>query len=285
MTAVHPIQSRSARLSQGVIHYLDIGEGPTLLFVHGILVNGEMWRKVYRPLSAQFRCVVPTLPLGGHQQPVREDADLTPPGIAQLIAEFMVTLDLEDVTVVACDTGGAFTQLVAVHYPERIGRLVLTNCDAFENFLPPRLKPLQAAFRLPGFVSFFSFTLRSKLVQKQVSSLAAHAPLEPKVGESYYRGLIRSRGVKHDARKAVLGISNRYTLEAAEHFAKFHKPVLLVWGEDDTIFPVYFGERLARAFPDSRLELVKHSKAFVSEDQPEILSALITTFIRKDALA
>ncbi len=117
-----------------------------------------------------------------------------------------------------------------------------------------------------------------------MSSLAAHAPLELEVGKGYYQGLMHSRGVRRDARKAVLGISSRYTLEAAEHFSGFDKPVLLAWGEDDEIFPVSFGERLARAFPDSRLRLVKNSKAFVSEDQPEILSSLINAFMHEHAV-
>lgn len=284
MQADHASQHRIAQLSQGTVHYLDVGRGPTLLFVHGILVNGEMWRKVYRPLSAQFRCIVPTLPLGGHVEPAHEDADLTPPGVARLLAELMVTLELADVTVVACDTGGAFVQLLAVDHPEHVGRVVLTNCDAFEDFLPPSLQPLQTAFRLPGFAAVFGIAVRSKLVQKSLASLAAHAPLEPEVGESYYRGLIRSHGVRRDARKAVLGISNRYTLDAAAHFPDFQKPVLIVWGEDDTVFPVSLGERLARAFPDTRLERVKNSKAFVAEDQPERLSALISAFVRERTL-
>ncbi len=278
-------QVRTVQLAQGPMQYVDIGEGPTLLFVHGLLVNGEMWRKVYRPLSAHFRCVVPTLPLGGHLEPMREDADLTPTGVARLIDDFMAALDLRDVTIVACDTGGAFTQLVAVNHPERVARLVLTNCDAFENFLPPVLRPFQVLFRLPGGASFFGLTLRARPVQKLLYALLAHTPLEPSVGEGYFRGFIHSRAVRRDATKVGLGISNRYTLEAAEHFFEFRKPVLVVWGQDDRIFTIRFGERLAQAFPNARLERVEGSKTFVSEDQPEILSSLIIAFALEPVLA
>lgn len=283
MKVEHPTQVRTVRLPQGFIQYLDIGDGPVLLFVHGFLVNGEMWRKVYRPLSAHFRCIVPTLPLGGHLEPMREDADLTPPGVAQLIDDFMAALNLRDVTVIACDTGGAFTQLVAVNHPERVGRLVLTNCDAFEHFVPLILRPFIVMFRLPGGAFLFGLTLQLRPVQKLLYALLAHAPLEPHVGEGYFSGFIHSRAVRRDGTKVALGVSNRYTLEAAEHFAEFRKPVLVVWGQDDRIFR--FGERLARAFPDARLERVAGSKTLVSEDQPEILSSLITAFALEPVLA
>lgn len=99
MKAEHPTHRRVAHISQGSVYYLSIGNSPTLLFVHGTLVNGEMWREVYPPLSAPFRCIVPILPLGGHEEPVN-DANLTSPGVAQLIAKPRATIDLRGVTIV-----------------------------------------------------------------------------------------------------------------------------------------------------------------------------------------
>jgi len=253
MSTEHSPSVRTVQLSQGPVEYLDVGNGPTLLFVHGLLVNGEMWRKVYRPLSACFRCIVPTLPLGGHSEPMREDADLTPPGVARLINDFMVALNLGNVTVVACDTGGALTQLAAVNHPERVGRLVLTNCDAFEHFPPPVLRPFEVLFRLPGGASFFGLAVRLRPVQNLLYALLAHAPLEPTIAEGYFKGFIHRRAVRRDTKKFISSISNRYTLEAAEHFSNFRKPVLVAWGEDDRFFTLRFGERLARAFPNARL--------------------------------
>ena len=270
---------RTVQLPQGPIQYKDIGEGPVLLFVHGFLVNGEMWRKVYHPLSARFRCVVPTLPLGGHAEPMREDADLAPLGVAQLIDDFMAALKLEDATIVACDTGGAFTQLVAVHHPERVGRLVLTNCDAFEHFVPPVLKPFIALFQMPGGPSLFGFALRFRLVQNLLYALLAHARLEPHVAKGYFTGFIHNPEVRRDATKVALGVSNRYTLDAAKRFCEFRKPVSVVWGQDDRLF--VFGERLRDAFPNARLERVEGSKTFVSEDQPEVLAESITLFVNE----
>ncbi len=272
---------RTVRLPQGPVQYRDIGEGPTLLFVHGFLVNGEMWRKVYGPLSRTFRCIVPTLPLGGHTAPINPDADLTPLGVAQLVEDFMAALELQEVTVVACDTGGAFTQLLALHHPERISRLVLTNCDAFEHFVPPLLKPFIALFQMPGGASLLGFASQFRSVQNVLYALLAHTRLEPHVAESYFHGYIHNPKIRRDAKKVALGISNRYTLEAAEHFSEFHKPVLVAWGQDDRLF--VFGERLADAFPNARLERVSNSKTFVSEDQPEVLTASIKLFMNETA--
>ena len=138
-------------LTAGTIEYEDAGSGPVIVFVHGLLVDGSLWRKVVPRLDG-FRCVVPTLPLGSHREPMRDRGALTPIGIADLLAEFLERLELTDVTIVANDTGGAITQLLLTRRPERIARVVLTPCDAFENFLPPAFRPLQwlAKARLLG---------------------------------------------------------------------------------------------------------------------------------------
>ena len=125
-----------AELSAGRIRYRDLGEGPPIVFVHGVFVNSTLWRNVERPLAAAgFRCIGPDWPLGAHSLPMPPDADLTPHGVARLIGEFLDVLDLRDVTIVGNDTGGAITQLPLAGGCERIGRAELTPCDSFDNFL------------------------------------------------------------------------------------------------------------------------------------------------------
>ena len=121
-------EARETRLGGGVIRYRDEGDGPVLLFVHGVLANGTLWRDVVGRLSRRFRCIVPDLPLGGHSVPMESGADLTLPGVARMVADLMEMLDLRDVTLVGNDTGGAICQVVISEHPERVGRLVLTNC-------------------------------------------------------------------------------------------------------------------------------------------------------------
>ena len=125
-------------LPQGTIRYRERGNGEPIVFVHGLLVNGDLWRKVVPTLAKDFRCITPDWPLGSHEVPMNPDADLTPTGLAKLVADFLAALELENVTLVGNDTGGALSQIVVTEHPERIARLVLTPCDAFEVF-PPRL--------------------------------------------------------------------------------------------------------------------------------------------------
>ena len=121
-------------LPQGQIRYRDSGAGRPLVFVHGLLVDGLLWRKVTPLLDGEFRCIAPDWPLGSHRVALAPSADRSPHGMARLIADFLEKLELEDVTLVANDTGGAIAQLLVTERPERIGRLVLTPCDCYENF-------------------------------------------------------------------------------------------------------------------------------------------------------
>jgi pimeloyl-ACP methyl ester carboxylesterase len=125
---------REARVPHGTIRYRELGTGEPIVLVHGLLVNGLLWREVAPRLARDFRVIVPDLPLGSQELPMNAETDLSPLGLAAIIADFTAALELEGVTLVGNDTGGAISQLVAVHHPERLARLVLTPCDAYENF-------------------------------------------------------------------------------------------------------------------------------------------------------
>src|SRR2546423_9284645 len=127
------------------------GQGTTLVFVPGLLVNANLWRKVIPPLAKDFRCVSLDLPLGSHLVGM-PDADLTPPGLADLIADAMAALELEEATVIGNDTGGGICQVLVTRRPGRIGRLVLTSSDAFENFPPRFFRNVLAPARIPALV-------------------------------------------------------------------------------------------------------------------------------------
>lgn len=127
-------------ISAGTIHYEATGpaDGRPVVFVHGYLMGGQLWRQVSDRLAGRgLRCIAPTWPMGAHPEPLRRGADRTITGVAAMVAALLAALDLEDVVLVGNDTGGVVSQLVAVHHRERLGALVLTSCDAFEHF-PPR---------------------------------------------------------------------------------------------------------------------------------------------------
>jgi pimeloyl-ACP methyl ester carboxylesterase len=269
-------------LSQGPIRYRDTGSGPTTVFAHGLLVDGRLWRKVTPLLDDRFRCIAPDLPLGSHREPMNPDADLTPPGVARILADFMAALDLDDVTLVGNDTGGAISQLVATRHPERLGRLVLTPCDAYENFLPPFFRPLQYAAKVPGLLTAVMQPTRIGAVQRSplgFGLLISKDAMDPEVIDSWVRPYLGNAGIRRDTIKFLKAISNRYTLEAAERLRDFDRPTLIAWAPEDRFFKFRYAERLAEAIPNARLVRIENSRTFVSEDQPERLAEEIASFV------
>jgi pimeloyl-ACP methyl ester carboxylesterase len=274
-------------LPQGTIHYRESGQGPPIVFAHGLLVDGRLWRKVTPLLEDRFRCIVPDLPIGSHPEPMAADADLSPPGLARIVADFLQALELEDVILVANDTGGAISQITAANHPERIGRLVLTNCDAFENFLPPAFRPLQWAARVPGALTGIMQGMRMTpmrrlpiaygwLIKRDFAGAPTREWVEPFLSDG---------GVRRDTVKVLRGIHPRYTMDAAEKLRSFDRPALLAWAVEDRFFKVSYAEKLAATINGARLERIDDSYTFVSEDQPERLAELIARFAGEPAPA
>jgi len=276
-------EMRELALAPGTIRYRDVGRGAPIVFVHGLLVNGDLWRKVVPPLARDFRCIVPDLPLGSHAVAMRPDADLRPPALARLIADFIAALDLDDVTLVGNDTGGALCQLVVTRHPERIGRLVLTPCDAFENFPPPMFSYLLWAARVPGLLAALLQTMRiGALARSPIGYgwLTKHR-LEDVALDSYVRPPLHDALVRRDLTKVLRGLDPRYTLEAADKLAAFTRPALLAWSTEDRFFPIAHARRLAEILPDARVVEVQDAYSFVPEDQPERLAELVADFVRQ----
>ena len=253
-------EEREVRLGPDVIRYREVGSGPTLVFVHGILASGVLWRDVVAGLSGRFRCVVPDLPLGGHAVPMSLRRTSSPRGVARLVADFMSALDLRDVTLVGNDTGGAICQIVVAEHPERVGRLVLTNCDAYEAFFPWQLSlfqsrsaPARSALR-----GRFGVGARGpRPAQRLLLKPSRKRRMDEATLDAYFANLTSNAGVRRDLTRFLRKVSRRYTLEAARRFPDFRRPVLIVWGEDD----LFFLSRYARAafgddFPDARLRFV-----------------------------
>ncbi|MDQ3723773.1 MAG: alpha/beta hydrolase, partial [Actinomycetota bacterium] len=173
-------------------------------------------------------------------------------------------------------------QLVATERPERIGRLILTNCDAFENFLPPLFRPLQWLARVPPLLTAAVQPLRLPALHGLpiAFGLLTKRPLPREVTEAWVRPFLSQRGVRRDTAKLLRGIDKRDTLEAAAKLASFDRPALIAWGSDDKAFGTDDGRRLATILPQGRFVEVPDSRTFVSEDQPERLAELIGEFVR-----
>lgn len=282
--------SRSAELGEvrevdlpgGRIRYREVGAGPPVVFVHGLLVNGDLWRAIVPSVAeAGFRCITPDWPLGSHEIAV-PDADLSPPGVAALIGDLLAALDIAGATVVANDTGGALTQILLAARPELVGAVVLTSCDAYERFFPPVFTPLTKLVRVPAVTWTLLQSMRLRPLQRLPIAFGwvAKRPVPPDIVASYLRPAQRDRAVRADVRRFLRQVHRRHTLAAADSFGSYEGNVLLVWAREDKLFPVSLTERLAAAFPNARLELVDDSYTFLPEDQPAALTRHLLEFLK-----
>jgi pimeloyl-ACP methyl ester carboxylesterase len=273
-------EERRLDLPGGAMRAYVTGEGPPIVFVHGALVNANLWRKVVPRLDG-FTRVALDLPLGSHLESM-PDADLSPPGLAGLIADAIEALGLDGVTLVGNDTGGGLCQIVVTSRPERIGRLVLTSCDAFENFPPPFFRWVLAPARIPGGTAFAFRGLWLRPLRRLPIAYGwlTYAPIDREADDSYVLPVLTRREIARDLRKVLGGLDPKFTLDAAEKLPGFDRPALIAWSEDDRFFPPEHGERLAKLLPDAREEPIPGARTFSAEDQPEALADRIAAFAR-----
>jgi pimeloyl-ACP methyl ester carboxylesterase len=270
-------------LSAGTVEYGDTGgDGPVLVLLHGLAMDGRVWSEVIAELGAGYRCLTPTLPFGAHPVALNADADLSLRGIGRIVAEFLQRLDLDGVTLVFNDWGGAQT-MIADGLMERVGRLVLTPCEAFENY-PPGLAGRMAALsgRLPGGLSVMRMTLAAPQLRRLpfVYGQMSRQGVPEELMQSWLEPL-RLPAIRRDLRKYVTGVGQgrRDMLAATASLASFEKPVLVVWGPDDRMMRPANGARLADAFPDARLVEVSGSYVLMPIDRPTALTEALREFI------
>ena len=277
-------EAKRVQLEAGPIHYLDSGpsgRGETLVFVHGFGANGRLWEDSAKRLAADHRCIVPDWPMGSHPEAMNEDADVTPPGSARMISEFLGRLDLTDVTIVGNDSGGAVSQMLVTRHPDRIARLVLTNCDCFEKFPPQPFKAMFKAAQAPGGAAALARSMQVSAIRRgplAYGGLTAK-PIDEHVLRSFVDPLYRDLGVRRDGMRFAGGADTRDTMDAAGKLPDLTIPVLLVWGAEDRFFTLEDARRLADLIPDSRLVEVEGAKTFVSLDEPGRVADEIASFV------
>jgi pimeloyl-ACP methyl ester carboxylesterase len=273
-----PDQRREIDLPAGKIRYREAGEGKPVVFVHGYLVDGRLWDGVVDSLSDRFRCLAPDWPIGAQQVAMKPDADLSPHGIAATIASFLEALDLNDVTIVGNDSGGAMSQVLVTRHPERIGRLVLTNCDTHENFPPGIFKTMPPIAALPGGMAVLAAPFRIGALARAAFKPFSKNPIPAELVASWMQPGLQDPNVKRDVKKVTTGMNKRYTLEAAEKLRSSDLPILLTWAPGDRFFPIKYAQRLAADTPNARLVEIPDSATFVPLDQPQRLAEEIAGF-------
>jgi pimeloyl-ACP methyl ester carboxylesterase len=269
----------------GAISYRECGTGTPIVFIHGVAVNGDLWRRVVPGLAGSYRCITPDLPWGSHSIPLKPDTDLSLPGMARIVADFLDALDIDDVAVVANDTGGAVAQALVGNHPDRISHLVLTSCDAFEKFPPTPQKYLEVMAHSRMLTWLIAYTAKFKLIQRLPTAYGyvTSRPMPADIMRSYTGPVRLNPGTRRDLRRMLRAVDTKYTFEAADRLTTFDKPALVLWGENDKIFPREHGRRLAELLPRGEFALVPNSRTFIPEEQPELLATAIEDFLAAQA--
>ncbi len=269
-------------LSAGVIEYGDTGgDGPPMVFIPGLAMDGRLWDGVIAELRSRYRCLTPTMPFGAHRRAMNADADLSLRGMGRIVAEFLERLDLRDVVLCFNDWGGAQT-MIADGGAERVGKLVLVSCETEGNY-PPGLagRAAQLSCRLPGGLG----AMRQSLLRPWLRQL-------PFVyGQMSKRGIpdqlmrewlepLRRLEIRRDLRRYVNDVSRgkRDIRAATTALRFFERPVLVVWDSEGKMMPNGEGRRLAESFPNSLYVELPDCYTLIPLDQPAALAREIRDF-------
>jgi pimeloyl-ACP methyl ester carboxylesterase len=264
-------------LSSGTIEYEDTGgEGQAIVLLHGLIMDGSLWRHVVEDLRADYRCLLPTLPLGAHRRPMRREADLSMRGIAEIVGEFLESLDLRDVTLAMNDWGGA-QLLVGGRHDPRIARLALCSCEAFDN-VPPKgtARALPYVARVPGGLGAALLPFRFDALRRLPMTYGplSKRPVPRSVMDRWFGPACGQPEIRRDLRKYILSSAQgRRDLQAATgELASFDRPALVAWAREDRLMPLEHGRRLAELLPRGELVEIADSYTLIPEDQPAALA-------------
>jgi pimeloyl-ACP methyl ester carboxylesterase len=270
-------------LSAGTIDYEDTGgDGPVVVLLHGLLMDASLWDAPIAELSAEYRCVAPTLPLGAHRHSMHADADLSLPGTARLMTELLDRLDLQDVTLVGNDTGGALVQLIMCNGAARVGRVVLVSCEAFDN-LPPGLtgRTLALAGKLsPRMFGLFMQQMRLRMLRRLPIAFGWLTKRGDAATSRWVEPVTTQPEIRRDAVRILRAAmaDTRLLLDAAERLPTFDRPALVVWASEDRVMPPEHGRRLVELLPHARLVEIDDSYTLIPLDQPAKLARAIREF-------
>ncbi|HWD79045.1 MAG TPA: alpha/beta hydrolase [Kribbella sp.] len=270
-------------LSAGPLQYVDTaGAGPVVVLLHGLLMDASLWDAVVTDLSVDHRCVAPTLPLGAHRRATNPGVDLSLPGVARLVSEFLERLHLEDVVLVGNDTGGAITQLVMRERDKRVGRVVLVSCEAFDN-LPPGAtgKALAMAAKLPPpLFGAFMQQLRLKAARRLPIAFGTLTKRGDAATARWIRPLLEQPEIRTETVRMIRSVFADPTLleVTAKDLAGFDRPTHVVWAADDRVMPRDHGRRLAELLPQAQFTTIADSYTLIPLDQPAELADLIRQF-------
>jgi pimeloyl-ACP methyl ester carboxylesterase len=280
-------RKRFANVGTARVAYLDRGEGPPLLLLHGCPFSSFIWRKLIPELTASHRCLAPDL-LGLGDTETPPGADWSLPAQATTILGLLDALHIVATDVVGHDHGAAIAQLLAAEHPERIRRLVITNAEAYDNWPSAEELPFLRATQIPVLGQFLLWAWSRRPLLKLVlrTGKAVHNPsvLTRELLDGYLRANLVDRRRRAKTRRFLAGqldpANQRCTAAALPGLRRFTHPTLIIWGRDDPHFGPQWAERLHADIPGAvRLELLPATGHLLMEEQPDRLATLVSDFL------
>jgi pimeloyl-ACP methyl ester carboxylesterase len=264
---------RTVQTASGRISYAEQGGGPAALFVHGVLLNGYLWRHQLADLSDMRRCIAVDLLAHGDTE-IAPDQDVSVTANAKMLREFVDALNLGQVDLVGNDSGGGIAQIFAALFPERVRSLTLTNCDVHDNWPPEAFKPFLAMAAGGGLRETLNTMLTDKNVYRSPQALGpAYEHPEEVSDESieiYLRPFLRSEQRLRDLERFLAAFDNKHTVVIQDQLRTLKVPTLIVWGTDDVYFDVKWSRWLAANIPGTRRRLeLKGGRIFFPEERWE----------------
>jgi pimeloyl-ACP methyl ester carboxylesterase len=264
---------RSVQTAFGRISYMEQGTGPVALFVHGVLLNGYLWRHQLAELSDIRRCIAVDLLAHGDTE-IALDQDVSVTANAEMLKQFLDTLDIDQVDLVGTDSGGGITQIFAALYPGRVRSLTLTDCDTHDNWPPEAFKPFLAMAAGGGLRGTLDAMLSDKSVYRSAQALgpAYEHPeqLSDDSIEQYLSPLVRSGQRTRDLQRFLAAFDNKHTVAVEAQLKTLKAPTLIVWGTDDVYFDVKWSRWLADTIPGTRRRVeFKGARIFFPEERWE----------------
>lgn len=267
-----PIQ-RSVRTPSGLISYTEQGAGPVALFVHGVLLNGYLWRHQLADLSDIRRCIAVDLLAHGDTE-IMPEQDVSVTANATMLKEFLDALKIDQVDLVGNDSGGGIAQILAARYPERVRTLTLTDCDTYDNWPPEAFQPFLAMAAAGGLRRALDSMLADKNTYRALQALGPAYEHAEQVSDDtidkYLRPFVRNDQRTRDLQRFLAAFDNKHTLAIETRLKTLTAPTLIVWGTDDVYFDVKWSHWLAENIPGTRRRVeLKGARIFFPEERWE----------------
>ncbi len=263
-----------ADLGELRMHYIEKGAGEPLLLIHGYASSTYCFRKVIGPLSERFHVYAIDLKgFGRSDKPA--DGDYTLETLASEVVLFMEGMGIEKAALAGSSLGGGVSLMTALHYPDRVDRLVLLDPGCY----PMEPNRMFRMLRTPGLGTLtIMFWTRSAYRRLLEQSIYDHALIDDEMLDGFYRPYR-----EWDARRAALLTARALDFDRLEaltaRYPEIAAETLIVWGEQDRTVPLSFGRRLRGDLGRSRLAVIPECGHMPSEEHPDKLVSLVEAFL------